>query len=279
MGANASQLIDSFPIDLLLHTFSFATYQELCAYSQINRLCFASITANDMLWRSVCLKVWSEKKYVPSLYKRLAGIESVDASDRNVTDDTKTEMESKSNECDARKALRLSVLDCERTVISMRELCDDTQWFFHFKGNRLADAEHWTRMHFGCDGSVTFHSDRRNDITAGFFAGKRFVWEFTGALSQSEKFGNAIRINNFVPEKVSRSKDWGWVIQNPHVIYASFAMSAPNSDEFRELLIDYNDHERRIKEPFGKARYIKREQTETEKETIGLLSMVKGFLD
>ncbi len=90
------------------------------------------------------------------------------------------------------------------------------------------------------------------------------VAEQIGYCKKNE-FGNAIQINVYPKERITRHPNWGFVVQNPYVIYASFPIPEPQTDEYKSMLINYWAPIEG-KYPFGKAGYIEKDETELEKE-------------
>merc|ERR1719499_201333 len=99
---------------------------------------------------------------------------------------------------------------------------------------------------------MQFHSNNVVDITPNKFTsnyfenGQEFVWRFDGLHHSNlgdSKYGNAIKINNFPKELITRSSNWGWIAQNPYVIYASFPIPDPETEQYESMLINYFYHE------------------------------------
>ena len=118
-------------------------------------------------------------------------------------------------------------------MITLEELLS-IKFYFHFKGSHDNDwkdhPDKMTRMEFRSDGTVDIIPNR---FTEASFLNQEFVWEFAGN-------GNAIKINNYPPELISRNSDnWGWIAQNPYVLYASYPIPEPETDEYQHILINY----------------------------------------
>ena len=268
MGSSASAVtFDVFPIDLLIHTLSFASAQELGDYSRINKLCLKLVRTNEKIWRDLCLILWKDKVYVPQRYLQMINLDETEMEKlatiitqcddkKDKSDEQKEVKEDELVECAARRAYRLSYLDGTRTVITMKEMTE-IKWYFHFKGSADNDWENapkdMTRMVFHDNGIVDILP---NEFTEQTFNGQDYVWKFHGSFHKTNKYGNAIQINRFPREIVTRNpKNWGFVVQNTYVIYTSFPIPDPDTDEYKSLLINYYNH-KISGNPFGKAGYI-----------------------
>eukprot|EP01084_Bolivina_argentea_P286935 492307_1 len=259
MGSSCSNLnFEQFPTDLLTHTLSFGSYKELCKHSTIAKLLYELITTSDKLWRDLCLIEWKNKAYIPSKYHELISSKREDINIDEKQQDTIIE-------CNCRKAYRLAYLDRMRTVITMKEVCD-IKWYFHFKGSIDNDWENapndMTRMIFDKNGIVNIIP---NAFTKNSFVGQDYIWKFDGSYCKKNEYGNAIQINSYPKERITRNKNWGFVVQNPYVIYACFPIPEPQTDEYKSMVINYWVPIE-CKYPFGQAEYVKVNENELEKK-------------
>eukprot|EP01111_Echinosteliopsis_oligospora_P016613 TRINITY_DN696_c1_g1_i2.p1 TRINITY_DN696_c1_g1~~TRINITY_DN696_c1_g1_i2.p1 ORF type:complete len:284 (+),score=60.78 TRINITY_DN696_c1_g1_i2:64-915(+) len=190
------------PIELFTTVVSFLNPKELATCAQVNTG-WCDAATDKSVWQIKCKNLWADKKYVsPQLQHQM------------------TE--------NPRQAYKDSLNDCKRAYVTMEELCGFT-WNFRFKESA---GYHWTendpwwqgkspiQMKF-LENGQTIDNFWQNHGRA--IADRR--WRFIErAAGRAGPTGSFIQVNNFPPYVVSRTKDWGFVMQSCWVVYTSFPM-------------------------------------------------------
>jgi len=160
------------------------------------------------LWDLLCLRLWSDKIYVP---------DSVRILHQNGQ---------------SKLAYQCSLKDSKRQYISKEELCS-FEWNFRFKASA---GEHWTHddswwnkqgatiLKFNLDGTMSavgdWYPQKVHDPSM-----KNRHWRFIdSAAGRTGPNGSFVQVNSYPPYMVSRYRNWGFIMQSCWTLFTSFQM-------------------------------------------------------
>ncbi|EKX54868.1 hypothetical protein GUITHDRAFT_62975 [Guillardia theta CCMP2712] len=206
------------PVELLARVMNHLKAEELLACSCVCKV-WKTSALDHGCWLNLCHKLWEGRSYVPSRFLEMA------ETHEGVI-----------------RAYFASIKDAKRCSITTEELCS-FEWSFRFKRSA---GRFWTRSDPYWNGSpartVKFHPEGlvkwESDWT-------RMRWKFVEIPDQTDDNdeedkialteGKAIRIEHldmgrFPTELVQRHRSWGFILNSPWVVYASFPMVRSNRD-------------------------------------------------
>ncbi|KAK9806004.1 hypothetical protein WJX73_003769 [Symbiochloris irregularis] len=196
--------------DLLQEICKHLGPKDLQVCSRVSHA-FRQAAVQNAIWEPLCEALWSDKKCVP-------------ARDRT--------------ELSARQRYRLSLLQAKDIEISSAELCSLT-WLFRFKRSAgdywVSMDPFWTREGPLCKRTFTENGEYTAVQPDPFTHDFAFRWRF--AKTKQGKKGHYIKVNNFPSLVLSRTKNWGWRMENEWVVMAGPVHDSDDSKDCREALL------------------------------------------
>lgn len=115
---------DDMPLDCWLAVCSVMEPADLVVCMRLSRSWY-KVARHDIVWRSKCDALWSDKVYVPQLFRDMIAASSDDSSSGGRTSGRSGGISGRSG---AFEAYRLSVLDSQRAWLTQEELCRFVWW-------------------------------------------------------------------------------------------------------------------------------------------------------
>ena len=162
-------------------------YKKICCCCQVSKF-WKFVGKNESIWRNLCLEIWSDKVYVPQIYR-----------DYHF-----------SGQC--HKALKESLIDSKRTFIFSYEF-SSTPFYFRFKE---ASGPYWTEQDPYWKGQEPLRLKFDHEGHIGGYTGVRWYFVNTqGAICRRGGNFICVAINNLtIPTyMICRHRNWGFVIQ------------------------------------------------------------------
>ncbi|CEM00895.1 unnamed protein product [Vitrella brassicaformis CCMP3155] len=206
--------LDETPEHVTLErVFTFFEPLDLCVLASVSRA-LRGLSERDSLWSVLCTSLWQGKAFVAERFRQTP----------------------------SKASYRGSLADKHRDTITRGELCSLT-WHFRFKrdaGEEWTDADpYWKRgspmqWSFRTDGKME-RADDHPELRANESEVRR--WKFTrvscGARGPKGRF---VKVGRFPAYVVSRTANWGWLMESCWVVLYSFPISP-----YSQLPNEYRD--------------------------------------
>jgi hypothetical protein len=172
------------------------------------------------IWKQMCNVMWSDKVYVSN----------------RPTDETQ------GNQINWRNLLKESLMDAKRMSITAEELVQ-AEWWFRFKwfdpqeSGDVAESLGMTfPWKFNSDRTITPADPTIHLSDIPFFQGRieELEWQILNASGNNNETVSLIAVNNFPKMIVKRAENWGFVMQNAHVIYSSYRLSEYEAESINQ---------------------------------------------
>uniref|UniRef100_A0A7S0MX94 F-box domain-containing protein n=1 Tax=Cryptomonas curvata TaxID=233186 RepID=A0A7S0MX94_9CRYP len=189
-----------------------ADHKTLSLCRRVNKQ-WNRISSLNCVWEDKCRKLWSKKVYVPERYRILLA------------------------QGKAQEALKGSILDSRRSAITIEEF-SGMPFFFRFK---RAAGRYWTDMdpYWQNDEPICMKFNQNGPIDGLPEVQWKFAVEAgaTCLACRSSQINVSVKDTSVLVYEVLRHSNWGFIIQNQWVLYASFPFNQEDDRLLDEFLL------------------------------------------